>query len=327
MLRREGKQKIHVSWNGIFHFACLLKIRKMLREKQIHALYTRHSNIADFFIRHRRSLKMPIIFEAHEIFHLTTERKDKIQKMKAQEARIYSNVDGIVTTTKELKDQLKNIFHISADIAVIPNGVNIEFFESSLEEVRTGRILYVGQLYPWKGVDTLLKAMCFVPKGELHVVGGDKKKIDELILQAGKLNISNRVFFHGQVSPHKVRDFLKSASVVVHPLAQTKDAEFSSPLKMFEYMAARTPMVASDLPGIREILTDKISALLVPPDNPAALAEGIKTILEDTAIGKRLADNAHKIVQQHSWAKRAERIERYILDIHHIKKGQHGKTG
>lgn len=323
MLRREGKQKIHVSWNGIFHLACLLKTRKMLREKQIHAFYTRHPNIADFFIKHRRSLKMPIIFEAHEIFHLTTERKDKIQKMKAQEARIYSNVDGIVTTTKELKDQLKKTFYISADIAVIPNGVNIEFFESSLEEVKTGRILYVGQLYPWKGVDTLLKAMCFVPKGELHIVGGDKKQIDNLIFQSGKLSISNRVFFHGQVSPHKVRDFLKSASVVVHPLAKknTKDAEFSSPLKMFEYMAARTPIVASNLPGIREILTDQVSALLVPPDNPEALAKGIKTILEDMALGKRLANNAHKIVQQHSWAKRAERIERYIQDIHqHIKK-------
>jgi len=327
MLRREGKQKIHVSWNGIFHIACLLKIRKMLREKQFHALYTRHPNIADFFLKHRRSLKMPIIFEAHEIFHLTTERKDKIQKMKAQEARIYSKVDGIVTTTKELKDQLKKTFHISSDIAVIPNGVNIEFFESSLEKVKIGRILYVGQLYPWKGVDTLLKAMCFVPKGELHIVGGDKQQIDDLILQADRLSISNRVFFHGHVSPHEVRDFLKSASVVVHPLAKknTKDAEFSSPLKMFEYMAARIPIVASDLPGIREILTDQVSALLVPPDDPKVLAKGIQLMLDDPKLRQRLSDNAYETVQQHSWAKRAERIEQYILDIHHIKKGQHGK--
>lgn len=321
MLRREGKQKIHISWNEIFHFASLFKIQKMVREKKYHALYTRHPNIADFFLKRRKSLGLPIIFEAHEIFHLTTERQDKVQKMKAQEARIYSQADGIVATTKELKDQLEKTFPVSTKIAVIPNGVNIEFYNSVFKESKRERILYVGQLYPWKGVDTLLEAMRYVPKGELNVVGGDKKQIDELMIKAGKLGISNRVVFHGQVSPLKVRDFLKSAAVVVHPLAKknTKDAEFSSPLKMFEYMAARIPIVASDLPGISEILTDQVSALLVPPDNPQALAAGIKTILEDVPLGKRLADKAYEIVQQHSWAKRAERIEQYIRDIHSVK--------
>ncbi|MFA5321608.1 MAG: glycosyltransferase family 4 protein [Smithella sp.] len=321
MLRREGKQKIHVSWNGIFHFASLFKIRKLVREKKYHALYTRHPNIADFFLRYRKALSLPIIFEAHEIFHLTTERQDKIQKMRAQEARIYSQVDGIVATTKELKDQLEKTFPVSTKIAVIPNGVNIEFYENASGDAKSERILYVGQLYPWKGVDTLLEAMRYVPKGESHVVGGGKKQIDDLMIKAGNLGISNRIFFHGQVSPHKVRDFLKSAAVVVHPLAKknTKDAEFSSPLKMFEYMAAHIPIVASDLPGIREILTDQVSALLVPPDNPQALAKGIQSIIDDPALGKRLADKAHEIVQQHSWDKRAERIEQYILDVHNAK--------
>jgi len=326
MLRREGNQKIHVSWNGIFHFACLFKIRKMIKEKKYHALYTRHPNLADFFLRQRESLKLPIIFEAHEIFHLTTERKDKIQKMKAQEARIYSKVDGIVATTKELKDHLEKIFPISTKIAVIPNGVNIQFYDGSKAEEKNGSILYVGQLYPWKGVDTLLEAMFHVTNGELHVVGGEKKQIDDLKMKSCNLGISNRVFFHGQVSPRKVRDFLKSASVVVHPLAKknTNDAEFSSPLKMFEYMAARIPIVASDLPGIREILTDQVSALLVPPDDPKALAKGIQVMLDDPKLRQRLSDKAYETVQQHSWAKRAERIEKYILDIHRIKKVQHG---
>ncbi|MBP8699828.1 MAG: glycosyltransferase family 4 protein [Syntrophorhabdaceae bacterium] len=317
MLRREGKQKIHVSWNGIFHIACLLKIRKMLREKQIHALYTRHPNIADFFIKHRRSLKMPIIFEAHEIFHLTTERKDKIQKMKAQEARIYSKVDGIVSITQGLKNQLEQIFTISTQISVIPSGVNIDFYEGTGKEKKAGKILYVGQLYPWKGVGTLLEAMCYVTAGELHVVGGEKKQIDDLIMKSKNLGIANRIFFHGQVSPQEVKNFIKDASVAVHPLAQkdTAYAEFSSPLKIFEYMAARIPIVASDLPGIREVLTDKVSVLLVPPDNPKALAKGIQSILDNPTLGKQLAEKAYKEVRQHSWAKRAERIEQFIGNI------------
>ncbi len=329
MLRREGNQKIHVSWNGIFHFACLFKIRKMIKEKKYHALYTRHPNLADFFLAHRHSLKMPIIFEAHEIFHLTTERKDKIQRMKAQEARIYSKVDGIVAITQGLKNQLEKIFTISTQISVIPSGVNIDFYEGTGEEKNAGKILYVGQLYPWKGVGALLEAMCYVTEGELHVVGGEKKQIDDLIMKSKNLGISNRVFFHGQVSPQDVKNFIKDASVAVHPLAQkdTAYAEFSSPMKIFEYMAARIPIIASDLPGIREILTDQVSALLVPPDDSKALAKGIQLMLDDPKLRQRLSDNAYETVQQHSWAKRAEWIEQYILDIHHIKKGQHGKTG
>jgi len=319
MLRREGKQKIHISWNGIFHFTSLFKIRTLHREKPFSTLYTRHLNIADFFLRHRKSLRLPILFEAHEIFHLTTERQDKIQKMRAQETRIYSQVDGIVATTKELKDQLEKSFPISTQIVVIPNGVNIDFYEGTGKEKNAEIILYVGQLYPWKGVDTLLEAMRYLRGGELHVVGGEQNQIDDLMIKAGNLAILNRVFFHGQVPPQKVRDFLKSASVVIHPLAKknTKDAEFSFPLKIFEYMAARIPIVASDFPGIREILTDQVSALLVPPDDPQALAQGIQSILDDPALGKRLADKAYETVRQHSWAKRAERIEQFIGDLLH----------
>jgi glycosyltransferase involved in cell wall biosynthesis len=319
MLRREGKQKIHVSWNGIFHFTSLLKIRKLVQEKSFHILYTRHLNVADFFLRHRKSLKLPIIFEAHEIFHLTTERQDKIQKMQVQERRIHSQVDGIVATTKELKDQLEKIFPISTQIAVIPNGVNVDFYEGTEKEGKDGTILYVGQLYPWKGVDTLLEAMRYLAERKLHIVGGEKKQIDDLTDKANQMGISDRVYFHGQVPPQKVKDFLKSASVAVHPLARknTNDAEFSSPLKLFEYMAARIPIVASNLPGIREILTDKVSVLMVHPDDPKALAKGIKSILDDPVLGKRLADRAYETVRQHSWAKRAERIEQFIGDIIH----------
>lgn len=319
MLRREGKQKIHVSWSGIFHFAGFLKIRALIKKKNVDALYTRHPDIADFFLNFRKSLKIPIIFEAHEIFHLTTKRPDKMAKMQAQEKRIYSQVDGIVATTNELKDQLEQIFPVSTRIAVIPNGVNIEFYDRHPKKELPGSILYVGQLYPWKGVDTLLEAMGHVPRGELHVVGGEEKQIHDLKIKAGKLDISNRVFFHGQVPPLRVRDYLKSASVVVHPLARknTKDAEFSSPLKMFEYMASRVPIVASDLPGIRDILTDQVSALLVQPDDPKALAKGIQSILDAPALGAQLADKAYETVQEHSWAKRAQRIETFIDHVTH----------
>jgi len=93
-------------------------------------------------------------------------------------------------------------------------------------------------------------------------------------------------------------------------------ASFTSPLKLFEYMAAGVPIVASDLPSTREILTPEVNAVLVPPNNPQALAAGIQRVLEDRDLANRIAQNALEDVMQFSWKKRAEKI---IIFLHAIR--------
>lgn len=317
MLRSEGNRKIRVSWNGIFHFTCWLRINKLLRNNTYHVLYTRHLNVADFFLKYRKTLRLPILFEAHEIFFLTTERKEKTKAIRSQEMRVYSQIDGLVAITEELRRQLENLFPISSPTTVIPSGVNLQLFQDNKERMKSKKILYIGQLYPWKGVDTLIEAMKYVVEGELHIVGGGEEEITALIDKAKQLDIANRIFFHGQVPHQKVKDFLRETAVAVHPLAEKDSnfAEFSSPLKIFEYMAARVPIVASDLPGTREILTDGVNAVLVPPNESLALAMGIQKILTDPSFGDSLAENAYKAVLLYSWDERAQRIRRFIRII------------
>ncbi len=78
-------------------------------------------------------------------------------------------------------------------------------------------------------------------------------------------------------------------------------------MKMFEYMVARRPIVASDLPSLREVLNEE-NAFLVKPDDAEALAKGIKEILEDSQLAENLANKAFQDVQKYSWAKRVENI-------------------
>jgi glycosyltransferase involved in cell wall biosynthesis len=79
---------------------------------------------------------------------------------------------------------------------------------------------------------------------------------------------------------------------------------------MFEYMAARVPIVASDLPALREVLRHDDNALLVPPGDPAGLAQGLTTVLADPALADRLATRARQDVARHTWQERAGRILR-----------------
>jgi glycosyltransferase involved in cell wall biosynthesis len=118
----------------------------------------------------------------------------------------------------------------------------------------------------------------------------------------------------GFVPPTQVPTYLAAADVLVLP--NTAKAAISrlytSPLKLFEYMAAQRPIVASDLPSLRDILTPQHNAVLVTPDDPTALAAGIAQVLADPHLAERLTRQAAEDVKQYSWEQRATRIWQFI---------------
>jgi glycosyltransferase involved in cell wall biosynthesis len=99
---------------------------------------------------------------------------------------------------------------------------------------------------------------------------------------AHRMGIKGWIFFHGQVPPYQVRNLLLEAAVAVLPVTEGLISTlFTSPLNLFEYMAAGVPMVASDLLSTREILAEGENALMGKANNPRALAVCIKRLLED----------------------------------------------
>ncbi len=99
--------------------------------------------------------------------------------------------------------------------------------------------------------------------------------------------------------------------------ASAISTRFTSPLKLFEYMAAGRPIVASDLPSIREVLRHEQNALLVEPGDAAALAAGVRRLLDDRPLADRLAQAAVTDVASYSWDRRAERLETLLLQVTH----------
>jgi glycosyltransferase involved in cell wall biosynthesis len=179
-------------------------------------------------------------------------------------------------------------------------------------------VAYAGHLYAWKGVDVLLEALALVPAVRGLIVGGheaepDLGRVKEL---AERLGISARMTFTGLVAPARVPDLLRSAAILALPNpASAISNRFTSPLKLFEYMAAGRAIVASDLPSVREVLHDGVDALLVPPGDAPALAEAVRRLVAEPALAEQLARRAAEAAPGYSWSRRAERLEALFAQV------------
>jgi glycosyltransferase involved in cell wall biosynthesis len=167
--------------------------------------------------------------------------------------------------------------------------------------------VYTGGLLEWKGVDVLVEAARTLPDVYFVIAGGMESDVKRLRQKAG--GIAN-VRIDGFQAPDRVALYLAAGDVGVVPNRSKPDisARYTSPLKIFEAMAAGLPLVASDLPSTRELLSHEENALLVAPDDAAALRAGIERLLGDTALRARLAANFAAAAAEHTWDARARRI-------------------
>jgi len=125
-------------------------------------------------------------------------------------------------------------------------------------------ICYAGHLYDWKGADILAKSMHYLPSSYIaYLVGGTEEDVTRFREFTARENLANVVMV-GHVAPTMIPGYLAASDVVVLPNVGEGLSRYTSPLKLFEYMAAKRPIVASDLPAIREILNEETAVLVAP---------------------------------------------------------------
>src|SRR3989338_11589177 len=241
---------------------------------------------------------------------------------------ILRRASGIFTTNEWKVNECNKHFHIPREKMVVArNGFDPALFASneSREALRKklslpeGKpiVLYTGHLYDWKGVFVLAEAARLLPGAFFVFIGGTYYDREAFEKRYG--DVSNIVLVGHK--PHvEIPMYLKAADVLVLPnsAAPGKDPRFSaysrndtSPIKLFEYMASGRPIVASDLPSLREILNDE-NALFAHPDDAEDLKRGIEKLLKDEAVARTLAENAQNDVKKYTWEKRADLMLEFI---------------
>jgi glycosyltransferase involved in cell wall biosynthesis len=243
----------------------------------------------------------------------------KLARLARRETYVWQHADGYVAITHGLAAALEARFGARPHVAAVPDGTRVGR-SAAAHRPSPGlvTVAYAGHLYAWKGVDVLLEAIARVPDVRCLIIGGHQKEPDLARLRtlATRLRIEERVTFTGHLPPPAVADELSHADILALPNpASAISTHATSPLKLFEYMAAGKAIVASNLPALREVLTDEVNALLVAPGDPAALAAGIRRLAIDRTLRARLADAARDGVAEYSWERRAERLEALFTEV------------
>lgn len=175
-----------------------------------------------------------------------------------------------------------------------------------------GRLQMIGMD---KGVGTLVEALAQVDGAHLALVGGPDDMAEQYRQMWIELGKSEAQFLYvGHVPPHAVPQYLRAFDVCAMPHPYTTQfAYYTSPLKLFEYMASHSAVVASDLPAWADVVTDGETALLIPPSDVGALTDAIQTLKDDPALRQHLADNAYQsVMADYTWSARAGAILQHI---------------
>lgn len=261
-----------------------------------------------------------MVWEAHSF--KTSGRGRWIQRQTLKRAFL------TVAITPPLRDDL-HALEPAANVLVAHDGIRRARFESlpTRDEARAAVkwpreafvIGYMGRLTTYgmsKGVDLIIASISQLSpdlraRAALGLVGGPDDEAEQYRQAWVRAGLDPaRFLYAGQVSSDDVPRWLAAFDACVLPLPkQSHFVYYTSPLKLFEYMASRRPLIASNLPSWADVLTDGRNALLFEPESVSALTAALIHVMTDVALRTRLADNAHRdVFARHTWDKRAEQI-------------------
>lgn len=218
----------------------------------------------------------------------------------------------LVTISQGLRDFYVNNYEINPhSITVLPDGADLEDFEqysSKALNLNKGslHIGYFGKILVGKGIDLIRRIAIVDPEDKYHIYGG---KLEEAIKETGE-EFPDNVVFHGRVNNCEIPSIMCNMDILILPnqeklMNMGEDiGKFTSPLKLFEYMASGRCIIASDLPVIREVLSDDNSYLADPKDE-YDWRKCINEIKKNPNSAECRANLAKEDAKKYSWKARA----------------------
>lgn len=235
--------------------------------------------------------------------------------------RSLSAADKIVSVTEGLKNDILQKYPLrEKDILVVPNAVDIRVFENVTSDRRALRkeldlpecflVGYIGRFEPLgydKGLRFMIDTLQNLPVHvHLLLVGGTKNEVERYRGIVDEVSVQERVHIVGHVEQHLVPRYAKACDVLAY--VPTESNVFfereTSPMKIFEYMAAQRPIVISDMPALRTILPTE-AVYVISPGSRSDFTDTLRNIWTDTNKAQHRAQAAFKLALHNTWEKRA----------------------
>lgn len=252
-------------------------------------------------------LGRPFVFEAHT-------RPSFVSRIVARRAH------KVIAISAGLRDAYARAGIAVGKIVIAQDAVDEHLFDGApmradaraILGLSIGRriALYAGHLYARKGADTLAQAAAALPEILFIFVGGTDADIAWFKARWGN---AKNILVVGHVPHERIPIYLRAADLLVLPNSARNDdsARYTSPMKLFEYMASGTPIIASDVPSLREIVDESL-VYFFTPDDSQNLAECIEKVLGHPEQANEKAQKTLRLAKTYSWDARAQHILEFL---------------
>lgn len=282
--------------------------------KRINLITTRNIEVAFW----AALLRKPVIFESHNYAKMAQHRLLPYWIKFVNNSKYKASM--VVTTEAGKKSYIASGID-EQNILVQPNGVDVGRFAELAEKTQLRKKLgittnrkvvgFCGSLYKGRGIEEIMWCAEHLTELLFLIVGGSPEEVKYYQSLAENKKITNIQFF-GHVQQDKVPLFLMASDILLMPYTTKTAHAYMSPMKMFDYLATGCPIIATDFPILHEILKDKQNAIFVAPDSGQAMAEGIKWVLNNLELAKKMGFQAKKDAASFSWGNRSKNILNWL---------------
>ncbi len=294
-------------WRKVFPFTAA----KYVAKKQNALVFTRHNEIAAATTLYG----VPTIMEYHHV-DVPESFFNRFLYNKMLKSKYLLHIVAISEALKKALQEtgITKQIVVAHDGSDLPANTRVEKLDHKDQyDLEAG---YVGHLYPGKGMEVILSIAGQLPKVRFNIVGGNPADISEWQTKVEEQGIKN-IVFHGFVTQSHISGFIYAFDVCLLPNqrkvsiwgnSSVNISDFTSPLKMFDYMAHGKVIIASDLPVLREVL-DTDCAILCDPDKPGTWIDALNYLAANKQECDKLGANGlKKFKEGYTWRKRAEKI-------------------
>lgn len=259
-----------------------------------------------------RSARQPVVGTFHSV-----SVSDRVFRVFRPILRpFYDRLDHVIAVSEPARAEVLRNF--PGPITIVPNGVDLARFRRGVDPLpqfagAIPNLLFVGRFDPRKGLPELMRACASLRDEGLDfrlILVGDGR-LRRSLERAARRFPPGRVVFEGQVEHERLPRYYASADVFCTPALGSE----SFGLVLLEAMAQGVPIVATDIPGYRSVVTHESEALLVPPRDPDALARALGSLLRDPARRERLGAAGIRTAARYGWDSIAERLEAIYLEV------------
>ncbi len=287
-------------------------------------------------VRAGRKLGIPVVYEIRAFWedaavgNLTgKEGSLKYRLTRQLENMAVRGADAVMTICQGLKDDLVARGFPADKIGIMPNGVDLTTFGEPAERddalaaelgIAEGPVIgFIGSFYDYEGLDDLIAAMPMLVErhagAHLLLVGGGPMD-ESLRAQAAASPVADRIHFTGRVPHAEVERYYALTDVMAYPRKKSRLTDLVTPLKPLEANAQMQLVAASDVGGHRELIRDGETGVLFAPDDPAACAAALASLVDRRSDWDRIRAAARDHVKaRHDWATNIQRYQVVYLGL------------